>query len=93
MNRQQRRAAKREVEKIVFTQMVGVTEPEGLRFYWFECSQNFNPETDDIPRDAVLYGPFKSEAEVKENQRVILFGKDCAIEEGGMWDPAWDKPQ
>jgi hypothetical protein len=40
-----------------------------------------------------LHGPFKTDAEVKESQRVILLGPQCKITEGGAWDPNWDKPQ
>ena len=39
------------------------------------------------------HGPFTTEAEVRESQRVTLLGSQCKVIEGGMWDDAWDKPQ
>ena len=40
-----------------------------------------------------LHGPFKTDAEVAESQRLTLLGPQCEVTEGGMWDPAWDRPQ
>jgi hypothetical protein len=39
------------------------------------------------------HGPFKTDADVAENQRLTLLGSQCKVIEGGMWDDAWDKPQ
>jgi hypothetical protein len=72
MNRKQRR----KVGDVIFTQTVKVASGE---FYWFE-SPDFR-RRDVIPSGAVLYGPFRSYAEVHENQRLILLGPDCEITE------------
>ena len=40
-----------------------------------------------------VHGPFETEAQVKEDQRITLVGPQGKVVEGGMWDPAWDKPQ
>jgi hypothetical protein len=91
-SRQQRRAAKRKPKlgDAVFTQTIMV-QP-GNEIYWFECAKEFNP-ADGIPPDTLLHGPFKTEAEAEENQRLALLGPDCIVHEAGQWDPAWDKPQ
>ena len=39
------------------------------------------------------YGPFATDAEVSESQRVTIFGAQGKVTKGGAWDPAWDKPQ
>jgi hypothetical protein len=39
------------------------------------------------------HGPFVSQAAVNESQRIELFGEQCTISDGGMWDPNWSKPQ
>jgi hypothetical protein len=61
-------------------------------FYWFEIPAGWREE-DGIPRNVTLHGPFRSDAEVQKNQRVVLFGPQCKVTEGGQWDPAWDNPQ
>jgi hypothetical protein len=39
------------------------------------------------------HGPFATEKEARKHSEVTLFGPDCKIYEGGMWDPNWDKKQ
>jgi hypothetical protein len=39
------------------------------------------------------HGPFKTEAEVNENQRVVLLGPQCKVTHGATWDPNWIRPQ
>lgn len=49
-----------------------------------------------MPPDVEIHGPFKTEAEVKANQTLVLFGSQCEVTEGDTWewdDPAWNKPQ
>jgi hypothetical protein len=43
--------------------------------------------------DVELHGPFKSNTEAEENQQLVLLGPQCKVTEGGVWDPAWDRPQ
>jgi hypothetical protein len=51
--------------------------------WWIECS---NP-------NALFRGPFRTEAEARRNAEIETLGPQCKIEEAGMWDPAWDRPQ
>jgi hypothetical protein len=71
-------------------------------FYWFECSRDdFSqpppthpvPISEVIPPDAVLHGPFLTQTEADEDQRLVLLGPQCLVQEGGDWNPAWDKLQ
>jgi hypothetical protein len=97
MNRQQRRAARRqrkfEVGTVVrATSFVGVDDTGRQHFYWFETPEGFSPE-DGLPPGVTLHGPFETDAELNEHQRVTLLGSQCKVIEGGNWDPNWDKPQ
>lgn len=102
MNRQQRRAAAAYRRKwksgewgigtMICAQTIGVLHPQGYFYYWFETAENYSPN-DGIPPDAVMHGPFKTQAETEENQRVVLLGPQCKVTEGGAWDPAWDRQQ
>jgi hypothetical protein len=87
-----RRAMKRKskVGDMVSAQTIRVRHTG--EFYWFECAKDFD-RRDGIPPDAVLHGPFKTEAEVNESQRVVLLGPQCEVTEGGNWDSAWDRLQ
>jgi hypothetical protein len=38
-------------------------------------------------------GPFQTEEELEEDQRIVLLGEQGKPTPGGAWDPAWDKPQ
>jgi hypothetical protein len=107
MNRQQRRAARKrkfEVGTMINTHTIGLDTGAGIVLYWFEAPANFSP--DDLatlldyivaeqrhPPGITLHDPFKTDAEVKEHQRVTLLGPQCKVTEGGTWDPAWEKPQ
>jgi hypothetical protein len=65
-------------------------------YYWFETPSRYSFEQfrrDGLPPGATLHGPFKTHAEVSEDQRLVLLGPQCEIVEGGVWDPAWDRPQ
>jgi hypothetical protein len=84
---------KRKVGDVIFTQTILAASAAGQQhYYWFECPANFRPE-DGIPPNAVLHGPFNTQAQVKANERLVLLGEQCEVTEGGDWDPAWDKPQ
>jgi hypothetical protein len=80
------------------TVTVTVTLTTGERqLYWFEEPPDWRggiPPFEDILRTRVtLHGPFKTQAEVKKDIRLVFLGPQCKVIEGGMWDPAWDKPQ
>jgi hypothetical protein len=97
MNRQQRRAARRqrkaEVGTVVRATTFAVVGEIGRRhLYWFEEPEGFSRE-DGLPPGVTVHGPFETDAEVKEDQRVTLLGPQCKVTEGGAWDPNWDKPQ
>jgi hypothetical protein len=109
MNRQQRRAAGRkrrklEVGTVIRCETIGIDTGDGIALYWFETPANFSDDDraamiDYInthkrkPPGITLHGPFKTDAEVQELQRLTLLGPQCEVREGGMWDPNWDKPQ
>jgi hypothetical protein len=84
MNRQQRRAAKRKVGDVVWAR-IG-RDHEG-NWYWFKG------RSDQPQPDTMIYGPFATEAECNESQRLVLLGPQCEVEYGGMWDTAWDRLQ
>jgi hypothetical protein len=93
MNRQRRRAARRRklrVGDVIWTQTITITATGEL--YWFERPENFSPE-DGLPPRAHWHGPFETDAEVREHQRLTLFGPQCEVKAGGAWDPNWSKPQ
>jgi hypothetical protein len=102
MNRQQRRR-RRKLE--VGTIIKPHTFRLGPLFFWFEdvgdASERvthwlMNPRDDGwyaADLDVELHGPFKSNTEAEENQQLVLLGPQCKVTEGGMWDPAWDRPQ
>jgi hypothetical protein len=106
MNRKQRRAAARErkVGDVIHTETIALDTGAGIVLYWFERPGDFSPDDraallDYIVREQrhppgiTLHGPFKTEAEVDEDQRVTLLGAQCEVTYGGAWDPNWEKPQ
>jgi hypothetical protein len=109
MNRKQRRAEaahkrKFRVGTVINCETIGIDTGNGIVLYWFERPVNFSDDdrermldhivtTQRHPFGITLHGPFKTEAEVAEHQRVTLLGPQCEVKEGGMWDPNWDKPQ
>jgi len=51
-----------------------IKDPSTGLFYWLECSTDFIRGAD--PSDsALMYGPFKTEAECKENRLIVLLGR------------------
>jgi hypothetical protein len=94
VNRHERRTAKRELKvgDVIFTEYIHAVMRDGTHaVYWVH-----RPDTMTSKEAAATqewHGPFKSEEEARENQRFVLFGPQCKIEEGGMWDPAWARPQ
>jgi len=96
MNRQQRRAEAARKRKWgtaadIITHTITV-HPTG-ELYWFEAPEGFSPEEGRLPPGVILHGPFKTHAEVAEDERLTLFGPQCKVTDGGAWDPAWDRPQ
>jgi hypothetical protein len=67
--------------------------PDGpqTKFYWWADEDgNLSPEQ---IMETGLRGPFDTEAEAEEAARIAVVGPDCEMTEGGMWNPAWNKPQ
>lgn len=60
--------------------------------YWFEEPKGFTREN-GLPPGVKIHGPFKTEAEANESQRLVLLGPQCEVIEGGKWDKAWDRIQ
>jgi hypothetical protein len=90
MNRKERRrATKVKAVDIVEIFLVRSTaNDEELGWFWYAHS----PGTDAGIREAFaaqqMHGPFKSEAAAAAD----AFGGE-GVRYGGMWDPAWNKPQ
>ena len=90
-NRKQRRAARKmKVGDVVYAQ-TAINSRTG-ELYWFKSSSIDVPLTQWPPREC-WYGPFKTDAECREHQRLTLLGPQCVVTYGGEWDPNWTKPQ
>jgi hypothetical protein len=81
------------VGDVVFTQTYALRNADGtiVGVFWFGVPDGMTPE--DAFNTQRHYGPFKSQQEANESQRVTLLGEQCQVVEGGTWDPAWDRPQ
>jgi hypothetical protein len=91
-NRHQRRAARKfEVGTVIYTKHVAVTLTTGeVQLYWFEEAAGFSPadgerllswirgEHADGP-GVELHGPFKTEAEIDEHERITLVGPEAEV--------------
>jgi hypothetical protein len=40
-----------------------------------------------------MYGPYANKAEAEADSYKMVFGEQCEIKDGGVWDPAWDRLQ
>ena len=76
----------------------------GNGYYWvagdnpnFEdtISVKVNPKNGTVEISGVLAagGPFDTADEADEAARIAIAGENCEIEDGGQWDPAWERPQ
>jgi hypothetical protein len=93
MNRQERRAAAAKQRK---WQEGDVIRTESFRdssgqHYWFVTPGDGWTRAAGVPEGVEIHGPFGTQAEAYENQRLMLLGPQCEVIEGGMWDPAWDR--
>jgi len=65
--------------------------PQTKYYWWANEKDNLSPQ--EIVETTGLHGPFDTEAEALEAARIAVIGPDCELTEGGMWNPAWGKPQ
>jgi hypothetical protein len=102
MNRKQRRNA--EPQKplgrpgvAIHSTVAGIQTLDGLKFFWFatEDYAHFRAVVSGRvnPLAQELHGPFDTIDAADAAARVAIAGKNCKFEHGGMWDPAWSKPQ
>jgi hypothetical protein len=92
MNRHERRSAaamKRRWKDRQVVKAQSFRDEQGL-LYWFEEPDDWTKQ-DGLP-DVDIHGPFRTEAEVDEDQRRVLLPSDCEVEEGGDWNPESDRP-
>jgi hypothetical protein len=94
MNRQQGRGAaarKRKVHAVFYTKTITVTLTTGEKqLYWFEEPDGYSStdgerllawmrgERAGSP-GVKLFGPFKTDAEVRESERLTLLGPQCKV--------------
>jgi hypothetical protein len=87
--------------EVIRTVTIAVTDAQGqVWLYWTVDDGTLRDDSTSRGADALAvlntrkcYGPFKTDAEVRESERFELLGPGCKVEEGGAWDPAWDKAQ
>ena len=95
MNRHERRAVKAKEHKVgsvIHTTTIKAVMRDGTTaLYWIEAPEGMTKE--QALKTQEWHGPFKTEDEVAESERLVLFGPQCKVTEGGMWDRAWDRPQ
>ena len=75
----------------VETAMMRVLHPHGWFFYWIVVPPGMSNEEAAWTQNP--NGPFKTEQEAEEHMNANVFDPQCKITHGGMWDPAWDRPQ
>jgi hypothetical protein len=58
------------------------------QYWWLAGWDGAQPDPKDMP-----HGPFATQAEAEHDFHTTIFGPQCEIKQGGMWNPNWDKPQ
>jgi hypothetical protein len=79
--------AKRQFDDVIFVSFGRKSDG----YWWAETDKEL-----DGPIDIKQFrhgGPFPTKQEAEKDAQRVLLGPQCKIEEGGMWDPAWDKMQ
>ena len=89
-NRKQRRATA-EVGMQVHIRGFITTAPDGSRQHWWVPVAPGMGDEEALRQE--WHGPFRTQAEASADEVRTLLGPQCKVTEGGMWDPAWDKPQ
>jgi hypothetical protein len=91
MNRKARRRMAK-VGDIIETTTIRVVHPDGTRWlYWIVVPEGMTNQ--HAAETQEWHGPFKTDAEVTEDQRITLLGPQGKLKHGGNWDPAWNRPQ
>jgi hypothetical protein len=93
MNRHERRAARKwRVGDVINATTIRAVHKDGTTaLYWVEVPVGMTNE--EAANSQEWHGPFATKEEVCADQRATLLPPDCKVTEGGMWDPAWSKPQ
>jgi len=81
------------VGDVIWTAHFMTIAPDGSQAYYWVRKSNGNMSDQEALETQEWHGPFKSEQEAEKDEHNVLLGKQCKVTEGGMWDPAWDKPQ
>jgi hypothetical protein len=84
MNRQQRRAQTAQRRKFGVGSIIhaqGFIGSDGFR-YWFEPPEGWT-RGDRLPEGVKIHGPFRTDAEANESQRLVLLGPQCTVTQGG----------
>lgn len=62
-----------------------------LGYWWVETDEELHGHMDITQfRHG---GPFGTQQEAEKDATDTILGPQCKIEQGGMWDPAWDRAQ
>jgi hypothetical protein len=93
IRKERRTAAKLKVGDVIYTRDSYVITPDGERLYYWCTAPDANTPDQEVFATSEHHGPFKSKQEAEKDKRAVLLGEHCKVEEGGMWDPAWNKPQ
>jgi hypothetical protein len=68
--------------------IVGIGTDSLGRFFWFEAPAGL-PERASPPPGTTIHGPFATLAECEESQRLVLFGPQCEVSDGGPSEGGW----
>jgi hypothetical protein len=63
-----------------YTQSFVVHPPEGDRYFWFSVPENMPVE--EAFNSQEHHGPFTTQADADENQRLVLLGEQCQVVPG-----------
>jgi len=83
---------KHKIGTVIYSTMIQASMKDGsTAFYWIEVPGGMTDQ--QAAETQEWHGPFKTEAEADEDFHVKVLGKEYEIEDGGMWDPAWERMQ
>jgi hypothetical protein len=92
MNRNERRRQPKVGDVVCVRTFAAQASGGELLYYW--CTvPDINMTNEEALATQEHHGPFNSEQEAQKDHEAVLFGDQCEIQEGGAWDPAWNKPQ